>query len=318
MTSFIEETETVVSAKTNSLWVERYRPNKLEEYIGNPVLKKKIEQYIKENDVPHVLLYGNAGGGKTTLAKLIASNIKCDKLYINASDENSVDTVRTKIKSFASTMGFNSLKIVILDEADYITPAGQAALRNLMESFSNTTRFILTCNFHERIIDPIASRCQSFEIFPPSKKDVAIQLVNILTKEGVSFEKESIALIVNSHYPDIRACINTAQQGVSDGVLSVNKDSVIEGDLKAKIVAEFKNTSRKDAYKNIRQLLADNSIHDFSDFYTVLYERLEEFAPNNVASVITILADHQFMDVNVVDKEINFMAAVVKILRELK
>ena len=142
--------------------------------------------------------------------------------------------------------------------------------------------------------------------------------MNILTKENVVFEKNDIVLIVNSHYPDIRSCINTAQRGVIDGKLTLDKNDVLEGDLKAKIVEEFKNPNRKDAYKNIRQMLADNSISDYSDFYSVLYERLDEYAPNHVVDVITTLADHQGLDVHVVDKEINFMAAVVKILRFLK
>ena len=145
----------------HSLWVERYRPTQLENYVGNEHLKAKVERYIKSNDVPHLLLYGRAGTGKTTLAKLIVKNIECDYLYINASDENSVDTVRNKVRQFASTIGFKDMKVIILDECDYITPNAQAALRNLMETFSKHCRFILTCNFVERIIDPIQSRCQS-------------------------------------------------------------------------------------------------------------------------------------------------------------
>ena len=167
----------------HSLWVERFRPTKLENYVGNEHLKAKVERYIKTNDVPHLLLYGRAGTGKTTLAKLIVKNIECDYLYINASDENSVDTVRNKVRQFASTIGFKDMKVIVLDECDYITPNAQAALRNLMETFSKHCRFILTCNFVERIIDPLQSRCQVFEIIPPSKKDVALHLVKIIEQE---------------------------------------------------------------------------------------------------------------------------------------
>lgn len=303
---------------TNSLWVERYRPLKLEDYLGNPTLKAKMDQYIKSNDIPHLFFYGKAGTGKTTLAKLVAKSIKCDMLYINASDENGIGVIRDKIKGFASTLGFSSLKVLILDEADFLTQEAQAGLRNLMEAFSISTRFILTGNYHERISDPILSRLQAFEIIPPSKKDAALLLSNILTKEKVTFTKEDIVLIINSHYPDIRACINTAQRGAIDGVLMLDKHDVIEGDIKMKIIEEFKNPMKKDAYKNIRQMLADNSVRNFADFYSILYEKVDEFAPNHVASVITLLADHQSMDVNVVDKEINFMACVVKILQLLK
>ena len=143
----------------HSLWVEKYRPTSLETYIGNEHLKSKVSVYLESGDLPHLLLYGKAGTGKTTLAKLLVNNIECDYMYINASDENSVDTVRNKVRGFASTMGFKDYKIIILDECDYITPNAQAALRNLMETFSKHCRFILTCNFVERIIDPIQSRC---------------------------------------------------------------------------------------------------------------------------------------------------------------
>ena len=129
----------------NSLWVEKYRPNNLQTYIGNEHLKDKVKIYLENEDVPHLLLYGTAGTGKTTLAKVIVGNIDCDMLYINASDENNVDNVRTKIKNFASTIGFRNLKIIILDEADFLTPNAQAALRNIMETFSKHCRFILTC-----------------------------------------------------------------------------------------------------------------------------------------------------------------------------
>jgi replication factor C small subunit len=164
----------------HTLWVEKYRPMTLDTYIGNEHLKSKVSRYLESGDLPHLLFYGRAGTGKTTLAKLLVNNIECDHLYINASDENSVDTVRNKVRSFASTIGFKDMKVIILDECDYITPNAQAALRNLMETFSKHTRFILTCNYVERIVDPIQSRCQPFQIVPPSRKEVASHLYNIM------------------------------------------------------------------------------------------------------------------------------------------
>jgi len=145
-----------------------------------------------------------------------------------------------KIKNFACNIGFNPLKVIILDEADYFTPAAQAGLRNMMETFSEHTRFILTCNFHERIIEPIHSRCQSFGVTPPSKKDVAANLVNILKNENVSFDKDGVVLLVNTHYPDIRAVINTAQRNVVNGELKLAKEDILEGDVKAKIIEMLK------------------------------------------------------------------------------
>ncbi len=150
------------------LWVEKYRPTTLDGYVGNEVIKNKIEDYLKQGSIQNLLLHGVAGTGKTTLAKLLVKNIDCDYLYINASDERGIDTIRDKIIPFASSMSFNDIKIVILDEADYITPQAQATLRNTMESFSGNTRFILTCNYLERIISPLQSRCQTLEIKPPN------------------------------------------------------------------------------------------------------------------------------------------------------
>lgn len=318
MNFIVQEKNDNTNPSDNSIWAERYRPSSLDSYIGNETLKAKIKQYISTNDIPHLLLYGGAGTGKTTLAKLITANIKCDLLYLNASDENGIDTIRVKIKNFACNVGFNPLKVIILDEADYFTPAAQAGLRNMMETYSQHTRFILTCNFHERIIQPIHSRCQAFEITPPSKKDVAATLVNILKAENVSFDKDGIVLIVNTHYPDIRAVINTAQRSVIEGVLKLVKEDILGGDIKAKIIQLLKSGNGDDSFNSIRQLIADNNIKNFSDFYTVLFEKVDEYAPNKVADVIIILADGQFHDSTVVDKEICFMSTVIKILRIIK
>ena len=315
--NFLIEDNSEPEVSTHTIWTERYRPSKLEDYVGNETLKAKIKQYIETNDIPHLLLYGGAGTGKTTLAKLITNSIKCDMLYINASDENGIDTIRVKIKNFACNIGFNPLKVIILDEADYFTPAAQAGLRNTMETFSEHTRFILTCNYHERIIEPIQSRCQSFAIYPPTKKDVAANLVNILKKENVKMDKDGVILLVNTHYPDIRAIINTAQRNVVDGVLTLAREDVLEGDIKAKIVEMLKNDDKKQSFTDIRQLIADNSIKNFADFYTILFEKVEEYAPNNIADVIIILADGQFQDASVVDKEICFMSTIIKIIRTI-
>jgi len=315
--NFFVESEPEDIRKDHSLWVEKYRPHTLAEYVGNDSLKSKVKQYIETNDVPHLLLHGTAGTGKTTIAKLIANNIKCDMLYINASDENGIDTIRVKIKNFACNIGFNPLKVIILDEADGLTPAGQSALRNTMETYSQHTRFILTCNYHERIVEPILSRCQTFAVNPPSKNDVAAKLVGILKAENVEFDKKDIVLIVQSHYPDIRAVINTAQRNVIDGKLQLAKEDVLQGDIKTRLV-DFLKSGDKDAFNNIRQLMADNSIRNFSDFYSYLFEKVDEYAPNNTTEAVVILADSQFQDAQVVDKEIAFAACIIKLLKAIK
>ena len=205
----------------NTLWVEKFRPGTLDGYVGNEHIIDKVKIYIKSGDVPHLLFYGQAGTGKTTLAKIIANNVDADVMYINASDENNIETVRTKIKNYASTVGFKRWKIVILDEADYMTPNGQAALRNLMETFSKTTRFILTCNYVEKIIDPIQSRCQVFGITPPNKKEVAKRIVSILDELQVSYDNKDLVTIINAGYPDIRSVLNSCQRQVIDNKLTI-------------------------------------------------------------------------------------------------
>ena len=166
--------------REHTLLVEKYRSKTLDEYVGNEHIKATIKKYLEQNDIQNFLFYGGAGCGKTTLAKLIVNNLDCDYLYINSSDERGIDTIRDKVSGFASTASFKPLKVVILDEADFITIQGQAALRNVIETYSRTTRFILTCNYIERIIDPIQSRCQVLKIEPPSKKDIAKHLAKIL------------------------------------------------------------------------------------------------------------------------------------------
>jgi replication factor C small subunit len=301
----------------SSLWVERYRPDTLENYIGNETLKEKFAHYIQTQDVPHLLFYGTAGTGKTTAAKILVKNIDCDYLFINASDERGIDVIREKIKNFASTTGFAPLKVVVLDEADALTPDAQAALRNMMEVFSQKTRFILTCNYFERIIPPIVSRCQTSALTPPSKKEVAVHLTNILTNEGIAFDKQAIATLVNAYYPDIRRIIGTAQQQTRDGKLVVNVSEVIAGDIKLKIMdtlmSKQPSTSK---LMEIRQIVADAGVRDFVELYRLLYDKILDYtSTDKVGQTIRDIAEGQFQDTFVADKEITFMATIYNITK---
>jgi len=303
---------------SNTLWVEKYRPDNLDTYIGNEHLKDKVSAYLESGDLPHLLLYGKAGTGKTTLAKILVKNIECDYLYINASDENNVETVRTKVKNFASTMGFKDYKIIILDECDYVTPNAQAALRNLMETFSKHCRFILTCNFVERIIDPIQSRCQSFQIIPPSKKEVAKHTHDILLKENVMSDMNDLKVLIDSGYPDIRRVINAAQRNVVKGKLKLDTTSIIQNDYKLKLLKILKTQDKKNGFKEIRQLLLDNKITDFADLFRLLYDEVDDWGKGYVAECILIIARYELSDGQVPDKEINAMAMLIELLGVIK
>ena len=268
--------------------------------------------------MPHLLFYGPAGTGKTTLAKIIANGVDADIMYINASDENSVDVVREKIKRYASTVGFKRWKIVILDESDFLTPNGQAALRNLMETYSKTTRFILTCNYVEKIIDPIQSRCQVFAITPPNKSDVAKRLVTVLNEKNVKYDIKDIAAIINASYPDIRRAINAAQASVVNGELQIDKASAIQANYMTEILEIMRNLKdKKKAFTQIRQIIADSKVRDFQPLFTFMYDNIDEYATGHVAGVILILAETQYQDAHAVDKEINTMAMFVKLMNEL-
>ena len=302
----------------HSLWVEKYRPTTLDTYIGNEHLKSKVKVYLESGDLPHLLLFGKAGTGKTTLAKLLVNNINCDYLYINASDENSVDVVREKVKNFASTMGFQDMKVIILDECDYITPNAQAALRNLLETFSKHCRFILTCNFVERIIDPIQSRCQSFQIIPPDRKQVAVHMSNILQSENVTSDNKDIVTLVNGGYPDIRRVINSAQRQVVDSKLVIDEAMITQNDYKLLLLEILKTQDKKNSFKNIRQLIADSKVTDFSDLFRLLFDTIDDWGKGHIAECILLLSQYQQSDAVVVDKEINIMAMFTEIIGVIK
>ena len=308
-----------INKREHSLWVEKYRPQTLADYVGNETIKETIQQYLDNNDIPHLLLYGKAGTGKTTLAKLIVNTIKCDFMIINASDENNVDTVRNKVKGFASSVGFAGFKVIILDEFDYMTPNAQAILRNLMETFSKHCRFILTCNYIEKIIDPIQSRCQSFAITPPTKKDVAIQVAKILDAEKITYDIKNVADIVSSYYPDIRRILNTCQLQSAKGELKVDHAIMVESNFQTKLIELLKSSNdKRNLFINIRQAVADNRLNDYSEMYSMLYDKVDDYAAGNTANVILTIADGLSKDALVVDKEIVFMSTIIQILNIIK
>ena len=301
--------------ESHGLWVERYRPKDLSTYVGNEQLKTKVQRFLDDGNVPHLLLYGRAGGGKTTLAKIIINSVECDYLYINASDERNIDLVRDKLKAFASSIGFKPMKIVILDEADYLNVnSAQPALRNLMETFSYHCRFILTCNYVEKIIEPIRSRCQAYKIIPPSKKEVAVHVRKILEVENIDFKLDDLALVVTAGYPDLRKIINDLQRQVLDGKLKIDKDGMLHNEFKLQFLEMIKN---KSDIRTIRKLVANSNFTDYTELFKLLYDEVETFTGDKIPEVIAEISSGAYQDVLVVDKEINFIATVSNIIRRL-
>jgi replication factor C small subunit len=297
-------------AINNTLWVEKYRPDVLENYVGNENLKETISKYIEQNDIQNLIFYGPAGTGKTTLAKLLIKNIECDFIYINASDERGIETIRDKVSGFASTMSFKPLKVVILDEADFLTIQAQASLRNVIETFSKSTRFILTCNYIERIIDPLQSRCQTLKIVPPSKADVARHLCKVLSQENVNYDTDSVVNIVKKQYPDVRKMLNICQMSSKKGELVVDSQTLVSSNYIDQIIELLPNNK---SFKQIRQIIADSNVEDFEALYKALYERVDEYTTQDAEAII-IIEEYLYHSNFRIDKEINVMACIAKLL----
>jgi replication factor C small subunit len=302
--------------KDHGLLNEKYRPQKLENFVGNEHIKTQIQKFLDNNDLVNMIFYGPPGSGKTTLAKLIVKNLDCDYLFLNASDERGIETIRDKVSGFASTMSFKSIKVVILDEADFLTIQAQASLRNVIETFSRNTRFILTCNFVERIIDPLQSRCQVLKIVPPTKKDVAKHAAWILDQEKISFELEDVATIVNQFYPDLRKILNTIQLSTHNNTLTVDKSILVSSNYMTQILKLL--CGKKPDWKEIRQIIANANVQDFEELYRFLFDNAEHYASGNEGMVAYYINEYSFQSTFRIDKEINCMALISKLIELAK
>lgn len=296
---------------------EKYRPDNLDNYLCNEELKSKFQSYIDNQQLPHLLLAGRAGSGKTTLAKIFANNIDCDYLYINATDERSMDVMRDKVGAFASASSFKPLKIVILDEATHLLQASQVILLNMMETYSLKTRFILTGNYPDRLIDPLRSRCTEFDLIPPSKKLIAEHTAFILDKEEIKYEIEDIVFLINKFYPDLRRIINNCQKFTVDKKLKLNKKSILsDNEYLEKILEELKLKIIN--ITNIRQIIANSGIKSFEETYKYLYDNLDKYSRGHEGLIIMTLEDGLYKSNTILDKELNIMATFSKIKEILK
>jgi replication factor C small subunit len=299
-------------SKGHTLLVEKYRSSNLDEYVGNENIKKTIAQYLDQNDIQNLIFYGTPGTGKTTLAKLIVKNLNCEYLYINASDERGIDTIREKVSTFAGAASFSPLKVVILDEADFLTIQAQASLRNVIETYSRSTRFIMTCNFVERIIDALQSRCQVLKIIPPSKAEVAAHIAGIMEKEGISFEREDLKTIVNQFYPDVRKCLNTIQLSTQDNKLVIDKSILVSSNYMTSVLKEL--SKAKPNWKEIRQIITNANVQDFEELYRYLYDNASVYADGNEGMVAIYINEYSYQSNFRIDKEINAMALISRLI----
>lgn len=319
----VDVTEMLRKAKDrqliNSLWVEKYRPIYVDEYVCNDDLKDKIKHWVSDpSSLGHLLLYGKPGSGKTSLAKLIVTNIDCDYIYINMSDENGIDTVRDKIKNFVTQQGFSNMKVVIADEFDGATSMGQNALRGIIEQFSAYSRFIFTANSYDKIIDPIKSRCQTIEISIPKKSAIAKWIVNILISESVSYTNEIVAEYIEQHYPDFRKILNEIQSNSGDGNLIRNNIVNYYIDFNANVLQILCSKTNKHAkFTEVRSLLSKAKIKDFTNLYTYLYTNIDKFSSQDtIADNIKILSEMHYKSNFCVDKELNFCSALIQLIEK--
>ena len=302
-----------MNKREHTLLVEKYRPSELANYVGNENIKEIIQQYLDQNDIQNFIFYGPTGTSKTTLAKLIVAKISCDHMYINASDERGIDTIREKVQSFASTASFKPLKVVILDEADFLTIQAQASLRNIIETFSRTTRFILTCNYIERIIDPLQSRCHVLKIVPPSKSDSARHVASVLDSEGTKYDIKDLAIIINKYYPDLRKTLNVCQSSTVDNTLKLDPSLLVSNTYQSQVLNILKKPTQT-SFTQIRQIIADSGVNDYDDLFRFLFENISEFALNREGEIIVILSEMQYQAGFRVDKEINIMSCISQVL----
>jgi len=305
------------------LWVEKYRPTKIEDTILPESLKQTFQKVVSGGELPNMLFTGTAGLGKTTVARALCNELDCDYILINGSEEGNIDTLRTKIKQFASSVSLQGgYKVVILDEADYLNPQStQPALRGFIEEFSNNCRFILTCNFKNRIIEPLHSRCGVYE-FNTSKKDMVDLCQNfmarcqlILSNEQIKYDDKPVAELIMKFAPDWRRVLNELQRYSINGVI----DSGILNSIKDKNYDDlFSHLKNKD-FKKMRNWVVNNIDTDASAIFRAMYDRMsDKVAPQSIPQLVLILADYQYKNAFVADHELNVVACLTEVMSDVQ
>ena len=299
------------------LWVEKYRPAKVDDCILPDAIKSTFKDYVSRKEIPNLLLSGSAGVGKTTIAKALCQEVGCDYLVINGSDENGVDTIRVKIKNYASSVSLaGGRKVIIIDEADYLTPNAQAILRASIEEFASNCSFIFTCNFKNRIIDPIHSRCSVIDFkVNGSKAKMANAFFKrvewILEQEGITYDKEVVAAVITKHFPDNRRILNELQRYSVSGSI----DKGILGSVADVQLGALVTSLKEKDFASTRKWVTSNLDNDPAKIYRKLYDTLYELLkPNSVPQLVLILAKYQYQAAFVADHEINMIACLTEIM----
>lgn len=298
------------------LWVEKYRPSTIDGYVfRDSHQKEQVQSWIKQKSIPHLLFSGNAGIGKTTLAKILFNELDVndlDVLEINASRTNSVDDVRDKIINFVQMIPFGDFKVVLLDEADYLSPNAQAALRGVMEEYHTTARFILTCNYPNRIIPAIHSRCQGFHIERVDVTEFTARVAEILITENINFEIDTLDTFVKATYPDLRKCINTVQMNSLDGSLHTpEKGDTGEADYKIQMVELFKAGKISEARKLV---CGQARPEEMEEIYRWLYDNVAIFGDDKKQDNAILIIKQGLVDHTLVsDPEINLAATLIRL-----
>ena len=305
------------------LWVEKYRPNVIADVILPSHIKATFEDIVNGGELHNMLLTGTPGTGKTTIAKALCNELGLDYLLINGSEESGIDTLRTKIKQFASSISLSGgYKVVILDEADYLNPQStQPALRAFIEEFSANCRFILTCNFRNRIIEPLHSRCSVIEFNIPKKDMPALckqfmdRCGTILDKEGIPYEQPVLAELIMKHMPDWRRVLNELQRYGSSG----NIDTGILVQISDLTITELNGYLKEKNFRKMRQWVTDNMDSEPAAIFRKLYDSMDEHVePNSIPSTVLVLADYQYKNAFVADHELNLVACLTELMTQVK
>lgn len=305
-----------------TLWVERYRPQYISECVLPASIKKQFNEIAEAGVIPNMMLSGGPGTGKTTIAKALCNELKVDWIIINTSEETGIDTLRTKIKNFASTASFSDAgKCIILDEFDYASPNLQAGLRSAMEGFSKTCSFILTCNFPNRIIEPLHSRTVHIAFEIKKEEQPALQtaffkrICDILEHEKVEFDKRAVAMLIQKFYPDNRKVLGQLQQYSRAGII----DAGILSDLQEITIETLIKAIKSKQFKEVRQWCAENAGNDLSNLYSRLYKVLKDHVETkSIPEAILILEDYQRYDSTVPDRELHIAALAVQLMMSLE